>query len=462
MMKTRKGYEVANFKSKPIRLLREGGRNGIWICLYDLCHVVKRPMMMETREAMNLCPSNRRIIFKKGDKPLFAIHPYDVPKLLHLIKKESQYMETLCEELEAWASSLSGLKPMTMFEVDKNAPVTFHYKDKFPITFKSGNGKVLVNAKEMVNCFGKSAVGWLRLSATEEFRKSLVTSGKSEAFERQVVTVRGSSGGTWVEIPLAVRLAHWLSTEFSKWFNERLRELVDQGFVDIDISTEGGVQENRNKKQSIELREKSEGKNEEKSDSEPKGTQENKFEVKQEVGLEGKPEEKVEEVQKAEAIPVLSFGPKSKQKQKRLSGQTMNEKYQIPQTYAEALRYLADRQDEIDGLKENISDNQHKVEFYEQFVENRDWFKSSTLADELNITTRALHKFLKEEKICKYDKKRWVVHGYHSSLQCDVPYYWTNKKGKTNACGFYKRWTPAGREYIIELWKSRHGDINAK
>lgn len=462
MMKTRKGYEVANFKSKPIRLLREGGRNGIWICLYDLCHVVKRPMMMETREAMNLCPTNRRIIFKKGDKPLFAIHPYDVPKLLHLVKKESQYMETLCEELEAWASSLSGLKPLTMFEVDKNAPVTFHYKDKFPITFKSGNGKVLVNAKEMVNCFGKSAIGWLRLSATEEFRKSLVNSGKSEAFERQVVTVRGSTGGTWVEIPLAVRLARWLSLEFSKWFHERLRELVEQGFADIDISMEEAVQENREKKHSRKLQKKPEAKHEEKSEGELKDNQGDKFEVKQEVGLEEKPEEKLEEVKKAERGSELQSESKPKQKQKRLSGQTMSEKYQIPQTYAEALRYLADRQDEIDGLKGNISDNKHKVEFYEQFVENRDWFKSSTLADELNITTRALHKFLKEEKICKYDKKRWVVHGYHSSLQCDVPYYWTNKKGKTNACGFYKRWTPAGREYIIELWKAKNGDSNVK
>lgn len=461
-MKTRKGYEVANFKSKPIRLLREGGRNGIWICLYDLCHVVKRPMMMETREAMSLCPSNRRIIFKKGDKPLFAIHPYDVPKLLHLVKKESQYMETLCEELETWASSLSGLKPMTMFEVDKNAPVTFHYKDKFPITFKSGNGKVLVNAKEMVNCFGKSAIGWLRLSATEEFRKSLVTSGKSEAFERQVVTVRGSSGGTWVEIPLAVRLAHWLSAEFSKWFNERLRELVEQGFADIDISTEEVAHGNREKRQSKKLQKQSEGKHKEESESVPKENQENKFEEKREVGIDEQPEEKLAEVKKTGEKPDLEFEAKPKPKQKRLSGQALNEKYQIPQTYAEALRYLADKQDEIDGLKGNISDNKHKVEFYEQFVENRDWFKSSTLADELNITTRALHQFLKEEKICKYNKKRWVVHGYHSSLQCDVPYYWTNKKGKTNACGFYKRWTPAGREYIIELWKSKHGDGSAK
>lgn len=457
-MKTRKGYEVANFKSKPIRLLREGGRNGIWICLYDLCHVVKRPMMMETKEAMALCPSSRRIIFKKGDKPLFAIHPYDVPKLLHLVKKESGYMETLCGEVEAWAASLSGLRGLTMFELDRNAPVTFHYKDKFPITFKSVNGKVLVNAKEMVNCFGKSAAGWLRLSATEEFRKSLVSSGKSDAFERQVVTVKGSSGGTWVEVLLGVRLARWLAADFYKWFNGRLRELVEQGFADIDISAEDIALEKREKKQSRKTQNKPEDKQEEIPERDPKVNQENKLEIE----ADEKPDEKPEEVEKVEGKSELQFEPKPKQKQKRLSGQTMNDKYQIPQTYAEALRCLADRQDEIDGLKGNISENKHKVEFYEQFVENRDWFKSSTLADELNITTRALHAFLKEEKICKYDKKQWVVHGYHSSLQCDVPYYWTNKKGKTNACGFYKRWTPAGREYIIELWKSRHGDSNVK
>lgn len=74
-MKTREGYQVIDFRNKPIRILREGGVNGTWICLYDLCKVLKRPMMMENREAQNLCPSCSKIIFKKNDKPLYAIRP---------------------------------------------------------------------------------------------------------------------------------------------------------------------------------------------------------------------------------------------------------------------------------------------------------------------------------------------------------------------------------------------------
>lgn len=383
-MKMRKGYEVVAFKNKPIRIFKEGGRNGVWICLYDLCNILKRPLMMETREAMNLCPSNRRIIFKKGDKPLFAIHPYDIPKLVHLIKKESKFMESLCEELEAWAESLSSVCVKSMLAVDQGTPVTFNYQDKFPITFKTGNGKTFVNATEMAKSFGKSPAEWLRLSATTEFRQSLVSGGKSESFDKQIIAMRGVNGGTWIEECLALEFARWLSAEFSEWCNAKVHELITQGYAVID-----------------------------------------------------KPQEE-ETVQ-----DTTNYNP--------IAGN-----FPVPKTYAEALKLAAIQQEEIDELKGTMEENKHKVEFYEQFVENRDWFKSSTLADELQITTRALHQFLYEEKICKYENRQWVVHGYHSSLQCDVPYYWTNKDGKTNAYAKAKRWTPVGREYILELWRSKH------
>lgn len=345
---------------------------------------------METREAMNLCATSTRIIFKKGDKPLFAIRPYDVPKLVYLLKKESKHMEELCNELEGWAASLSG-NSKNLFTVDQSSPVTFNYQDKFPITFKTGYGKTFINATEMARSFGKSPAEWLRLAATSEFRQSLVSSGKSDSFDDQIITMRGSNGATWIEERLALEYARWLSSEFSEWCNAKVHELITQGYATIESPEEDMMADE--------------------PDNQEKGT--------------------------ASSFPV-------------------------PKTYAEALKLAAIQQEQIEELKEEAEENKYKVDFYEQFIENRDWFKSSTLADELQITTRALHQFLYEEKICKYENKQWVVHGYHSSLQCEVLYYWTNKKGKSYPYSKVKRWTPAGREYILELWRSKHPDSDKK
>lgn len=373
-MKTRQGYEVVDFKNKPIRILREGGAKNIWICLYDLCKILKRPMMMETKEAQNLCPSCTRVIFKKNDKALWGIHPRDVSKLVYFLKKESRLMETLCTELEQWAEDFSN-NGKDLFVVDQKTPIVFKYKDKFPITFKVGNGKMFVNATEMSKSVGKSPAVWLRFSSTSELRHSLVKAGKSESFERQVITSRGSNGATWIEESLVFEFAEWLSDDMVKWCNEKVQELVLDGLMLNH--------------------------------------------------------------------PQSSFSM---------------ERFPVPTTMEEALRLAAEQQDEIVKLKEEVEENKPKIEFYNSFIENRDFFKSTTIADELQITTRALHTFLRDENICKYEDGQWIVNGSHAALQCEIPYYWETKKGKSYVFTRLKRWTPAGREYILELWRSKHPD----
>lgn len=94
-------YNEVEFRNRPVRITRE--YNQVWLCLYDLCKIIKRPVMMETKEAINLCPSSTKVIFRTDDKPLWAIAPRDVRKLVHLVKKENSQMRRLCEELETWA-----------------------------------------------------------------------------------------------------------------------------------------------------------------------------------------------------------------------------------------------------------------------------------------------------------------------------------------------------------------------
>lgn len=387
-MKTREGYQVIDFRNKPIRILREGGANGTWICLYDLCKVLKRPMMMETREAQNLCPSSSRIIFKKNDKPLYAIRPRDVSKLVFLLKNESKLMERLCEELEIWAGSFRD-NGIDLFIIDQKTPVVFTFMDKFPITFKIGNGKIFVNATEMAKAYGKSPAVWIRFKSTSELRHSLVSGGKSTSYEGQVITLRGINGATWIDEFLVQGFAEWLSADFAQWCGDRILELKVEQFDSV--------------------------------------------------------------IQKNESI-----GKPSRGHSDLVSG------YSVPQTMDEALKLTVTLFEEIKELKEEAAKNKPKVEFYQKFIENRDYFKSSIIAEELQISTRTLHNFLLQEKICIRKNQQLVVHENHALLQCVVPYYWKNKKGKTNTYNKEVRWTPAGREYILELWKSKNLGTLAK
>lgn len=124
--------------------------------------------------------------------------------------------------------------------------------------------------------------------------------------------------------------------------------------------------------------------------------------------------------------------------------------FPVPTTFEEALLLAAKQQSLIEA-------NKHKVDYYDRVIEDRDDFMTSFVANELGITPNALNRFLREEGIIRMEKRLWTVTGSHSALQCSQPYYWRNKKGKVYQCGCVKRWTKAGREFILELWDRKHG-----
>ena len=90
----------------------------------------------------------------------------------------------------------------------------------------------------------------------------------------------------------------------------------------------------------------------------------------------------------------------------------------------------------IRELRKVVHDSMPKIVFYEEFIENRDWFKSTRIADELGISPSC---------------RAW---------QCDVPYTWENSRGKVYTFGSTKRWTQAGRECIIELWRKKNPEYH--
>ena len=121
----------------------------------------------------------------------------------------------------------------------------------------------------------------------------------------------------------------------------------------------------------------------------------------------------------------------------------------VPEDMAGALSLIGE-------LRKAVREFLPKAAFYDEFVERREWFKSTRIADELNTSSRDLHRFLHEEGICMYSKQQWVVLPAYRSWQCDMPYTWKNDRGEVFTFGSRKRWTPAGRECIIELWWKKH------
>ena len=128
----------------------------------------------------------------------------------------------------------------------------------------------------------------------------------------------------------------------------------------------------------------------------------------------------------------------------------INKAFNLPDNLIDALELAA-------KLYRKIEEDKPKVQYYDRMILQRESFKSTHIAMELDISTSALHRFLIEERIIHFNGRTYEVYPNYQALQCDHPYYWTNpKSGRTYVHSKAKRWTHAGREYIIELYQKKH------
>lgn len=347
----------------------------IRINLGDLCEILKRDDLMRNGDALKMCPSSLKIVFRKNGKEAWSIKPADVRRLLSAVRKETNLPHEFIREVESWANRL--IESERPVAVHKSEPVTFYYEKDFPVTFQSSGDRIMVNTTQITMHYGKLPSEWLRIASTDTLRRDMEKAGTAGPYESQIFTTRGRGrGATWLESRLAIALARWVApkTGLADWCEQ---QIADMEHVDSRVSRP-------------------------------------RYPAARPV-----PE-----------APAYRREP-------------------LPDNLEDALKL-------IDRLQTIIEENSPKVEFYEEFIENRDWFKSTRIADELKISPHQLHQFLFEEGICKYENKRWVVYNAYRAWQCDVPYTWTNSFGKAYTFGSTKRWTQAGREYIIELWNQKH------
>ena len=106
----------------------------------------------------------------------------------------------------------------------------FSYQDA-PITFRCDDGTTMVNATQMAKPFGKRPAKWLELPSTKEYVRVLMTMTQTiRKSDSLIKTIEGKGGGTWMHEDVALEFARWLSPEFAIWCNDRIKELLLNGY----------------------------------------------------------------------------------------------------------------------------------------------------------------------------------------------------------------------------------------
>lgn len=118
--------------------------------------------------------------------------------------------------------------------MDKGIKI-FQYNN-YPVTFNTGE-TTMINATEMAKPFGKLAKDWLSNKSTKKFLSTL-SAVRTIPLTGLVEIKQGGNGeqGTWMHEDVALEFARWLSPEFAIWCNDRIKELLLNGKVELNQS----------------------------------------------------------------------------------------------------------------------------------------------------------------------------------------------------------------------------------
>lgn len=102
------------------------------------------------------------------------------------------------------------------------------------ITLKKENGNVYANATEMAKSFNKRTSDWLNTKQANELISSLSVVTGIPATGLVVVNQGGINQGTWMHEDVALLFAQWLSPDFYILCNNKIKELLKQGYTTLD------------------------------------------------------------------------------------------------------------------------------------------------------------------------------------------------------------------------------------
>lgn len=125
--------------------------------------------------------------------------------------------------------------------MEKNKNFKFNYSGNDIEFSLRGDGKgSMINATEMAKPFGKTTKDWLRTGPAKEFIEA-VSSVRHICLTELVVKVQGGDSkkqGTWMHEDVAIEFARWLNPVFAVWCNDKVKEILVNGYSVIDSSKE--------------------------------------------------------------------------------------------------------------------------------------------------------------------------------------------------------------------------------
>ena len=149
--------------------------------------------------------------------------------------------------------------------------------------------------------------------------------------------------------------------------------------------------------------------------------------------------------------------------------------HKLPQSFAEALRMLADTTEEKERISRKleekkarlelqehvIKESAPKVEYYEEVLTSSNAFTSTTIAKELGMSAVTMHRLLKQKHVIFRIDNHWVLsHLYQNEGYTKTrTYTFTDGEGRARST-ITTVWTQKGREFIHKFFKNakRHSN----
>lgn len=105
-----------------------------------------------------------------------------------------------------------------------------------PVLFSLTNQNVFVNATNMAKPFNRYPKDFLKTQYSSDFIKALSVRRKCLTTDLVKVNQGGipSEQGTWMHEDVAIEFARYLSPDFAIWCNDRIKELLTQGYTKLD------------------------------------------------------------------------------------------------------------------------------------------------------------------------------------------------------------------------------------
>lgn len=135
--------------------------------------------------------------------------------------------------------------------------------------------------------------------------------------------------------------------------------------------------------------------------------------------------------------------------------------YQIPQTYAEALRALADKTEEAENMaremiamNDKIEEMQPKITYLDLILESKDTMTVTQIAQDYGISAQALNNRLHELGIQHKVNGQWVLYSQYlgQGYTHSHTHKFTHRDGSTGT-NPNTEWTQKGRLFLYEKLK---------